>query len=567
MIKSKLVKINEVIKQYLKYFVFNNEMPVSFRENTCKAFPILALKENVFDLELVQSIKEGKIWIFGKLYYFDGITWDYDYEHRFDYKKRFYKLYRLSSYDGKKDPKYVMELSRLNHIIYIWLYGKTGNNEEDVEWAYEELNKWIKYNPVGRGMGWACTMDVALRAINLVVMYSNDDRIERKQLIESIWGHHYFIKDNLENRGRVNNNHYLTDLTGLIFTSIALGDNTSYSFANEELMKELDKQVLSDGVGFEGSTTYHRFDLQLLLYLAIFLSVNKFVVPIKLVEKISKMASFIVSIESGSCIPVFGDCDSSFVLSMDDYEGYNIRYIGNLLKLYRSNIKNIGFFPIKELSSFNFSGYYILSNSSWKSVIKCGCIRGTGGHYHNDQLSYVLFLFGEEIFVDRGLYSYYGNVQVRNDCRSTKSHNCYHLDGIEQNSMNDNELFLLDDTYSGEIIDTSEVSFAGKFLGYNNQCTFVRKCYLNNDCFKEITSYTLLGGEINYYLAPGLLATTISANCIRVKGRSFSIRIECTEEMTITEDICYTAYMKSEQCNVIRLCPQAHEYELKIYEE
>jgi hypothetical protein len=56
----------------------------------------------------------------------------------------------------------------------------------------------------------------------------------------------------------------------------------------------------------------------------------------------------------------------------------------------------------------------------------------SGGHFHNDLLSWELQWNGCDIFVDAGSYTYTPSRELRNAWRSTAAHNTVHVDGMEQ---------------------------------------------------------------------------------------------------------------------------------------
>jgi len=62
-------------------------------------------------------------------------------------------------------------------------------------------------------------------------------------------------------------------------------------------------------------------------------------------------------------------------------------------------------------------------------------ICGNGSHTHNDKLSFVLRLDGEEVLCDSGTGCYTRNPEVRNRFRATAAHNSVMVDGQEQNTI------------------------------------------------------------------------------------------------------------------------------------
>lgn len=123
---------------------------------------------------------------------------------------------------------------------------------------------------------------------------------------------------------------------------------------------------------------------------------------------------------------------------------------------------------LRKLSSQAYPqfGLYIMRHEDNYMAIRCGDIgqNGQGGHAHNDQLSFVLNVGGEEIFVDPGTYVYSSSSRWRNYFRSTACHNTLMVVGEEQNRFDGSNLFkLLNDSHSqclrwepGESIDLFE---------------------------------------------------------------------------------------------------------------
>lgn len=561
-IKNMASKLHDAILLQRKYR--NLKFAVSSDEKPCiNPFPLQYIKERPFDEGLVEKILSNHIILFGKLYQLEVDKWNYDYENNYDWGIRFYKFYRFASYDGKKDPKYALELSRLNHIFYGWSYGKMCSDPAANRWAESSLINWIEKNPIGFGFGWSCAMDVALRAVNLVIMWSHcDDSGFQSVLSKAIREHEVFLLDNLENKGRVNNNHYFTDLIGLAFLSIALNHAENIRFALREIEKEAYGQILADGVDFEGSVSYHRFVFQLLFYLNVLLENNHIHCPFDVRGLLDKMYSFLFSVQSQNLIPLFGDCDNSFLVNMDDYEMSSPKEISSLAALYLKTQRGSG--ETIKRNCFQDAGYYVLENEVFKAVIRCGAIRGNGGHYHNDQLSYVLYVNGEELFIDRGLFSYYGDYKMRNACRSTASHNVYCLDGCEQNHFEEKNIFHLDKRYIGHALGYDGLSFDGVLHGYAGICTFQRKCSMKGSDFLEEDSVSAGGGHIRYFIAPQCDVRRVSTTEVIVTGTSFQVSISSSEEIEVEDTTHFIGYGMGNPCHSLMIRPQNSSCILKI---
>jgi len=224
------------------------------------------------------------------------IDWHCDYKsgYRWD-DQSLYLDVPLSPIAGV-DIKVPREMSRFQHI------GEMGFGDKEVgaNEFFLQLIDWITANPVRRGVNWACTMDVAIRAVNWVWgirIFENEiskyPKIEAaisKSLIE----HGRHIYSNLEYYEECTGNHYLSNVAGLIYISARIPDYKDSDewllFGIQELISEMNRQVYSDGFSHEASTNYHR------LVTEIFLSTSALVERIprqrrKAVEKVNIVKS------------------------------------------------------------------------------------------------------------------------------------------------------------------------------------------------------------------------------------------------------------------------------------
>src|SRR4029078_552846 len=115
-----------------------------------------------------------------------------------------------------------------------------------------QVGDWIDSNPCHRGVNWSCTMDVGIRAVNWIWAFhffrksDNMDGPFTLKLVTSLYEHARFIRQNLEYqtvfvegaRRRLNSNHYLSNLAGLLYIALLfpeLGLGTDAEFAQSEL--------------------------------------------------------------------------------------------------------------------------------------------------------------------------------------------------------------------------------------------------------------------------------------------------------------------------------------------
>ncbi len=182
------------------------------------------------------------------------------------------------------DIKVPWELGRMQYLITLSYAYYLYMNSRNIERArhYEKVFKNIiidfrNSNPPKFGVQWISPMDVAIRAVNIFVAYSFfkqagakfDDNFE-KILLDMLFEHIEFVKENPEWNSGLRGNHYLACISSLLIISTYL-PNSKYTqdlFANSlnKLINELFYQFYDDGGNFEGSMPYHRFCSEMVFY-------------------------------------------------------------------------------------------------------------------------------------------------------------------------------------------------------------------------------------------------------------------------------------------------------------
>jgi hypothetical protein len=162
------------------------------------------------------------------------------------------------------DIKVPRELSRFHHVGALALGGR---DDAAQEFTLQVLD-WIAANLARRGVNWACTMDVAIRAVNWIwgLRFFHDAlcRWPRAalEILRSLREHGLHIQDNLEYCEEGGGNHYLSNVAGLLYIGAACPEFPESDrwvlFALQELVSEMRRQVYPDGASYEASTHYHR---------------------------------------------------------------------------------------------------------------------------------------------------------------------------------------------------------------------------------------------------------------------------------------------------------------------
>lgn len=260
------------------------------------------------------------------------------------------------------DIKVPWELSRMQHLPALGLachfsqLPDRGDARERSVYANEFRNQVLDFvatNPPGFGVNWACPMDIAIRAANLlvardIVLASGAELDHAFEAVfrASLLAHARHVHANLEWSPRFRGNHYLANVVGLLFVAAYLPNSREVEawlvFAFKELLNEMNYQFHPDGSNFEASVCYHRLSAEMVMWgLALLngLPANKLAllnveegglltagVPAWCWSRLAKMADFTQAMTRPDHLVVqFGDNDSGRFLVIGSGERLRAR--------------------------------------------------------------------------------------------------------------------------------------------------------------------------------------------------------------------------------------------------
>ena len=529
------------------------------------------------------------------------INWHKDQISRVEWNpKTYFKLTKTVKGSGS-DIKWVRELSRGAHLVRLGQANQlakvdphTKRDPEDyaVE-AIDQILSWIDNNPWPWGSNWQCTMDVGLRVINWLFTLdlihegqsiANCSRMET--ILLSLYTHGKHIYDNPEKyAGGITNNHYLSDLVAQTILGVSLqffyDSKKWYDDGLINLKKELSKQFLPEsGLCFEASTGYNRLDYELLIALDMVFENREIQIPSWLEETIERIGKSTKQLlKSNGEVPAFGDQDDGRVLDLFPHNYQNQKYLLGWIEHRTTSESPESLWtsgPLDEQEgidsvradafSFKDVGWHGWRMNYWDVTMICGPLgtNGTGGHSHNDQLSFDLAVNGVNICGDPGSFTYTSDPEMRNLYRSTQMHSTVYVDAIEQNSFdslfkrggagkgvlskwerNGNGPFLFEGQFSGPYSHTRELILDQE----NDILAGVDKIEINKS-FKNIY-WTLI-------LSPGVETIQESVNSLRLKFGEVALILSVENNVTsksgfIIDTISYAkSYGVSEVTSRIR---------------
>jgi len=302
------------------------EYPLSIAQQEIEADEICT---HIFDL-----LGSGEV-NFGK-----EICWHSDFKTGFRWNTRTYYLGtgKHVTLDDDSDVKVPWELSRCQHFVtlgkaYWYIKESKVDGEKYAREFVNQISDWIDANPVTLGVNWSCTMDVAIRAVNWIWGYyffcgSQSVTKEFKlKFFKSLFLHGRHIVNNLE-FGRIRGNHYLSDIAGLVYLGIFFHETKEGKKWLEKglnaLKEEMELQVYEDGVGFEGSISYHRLVTELFLSTTLLSRNNGIDFPQWYMTRLERMLEFVLYYtKPNGTAPQIGDNDDGRLHILSNYGNWN----------------------------------------------------------------------------------------------------------------------------------------------------------------------------------------------------------------------------------------------------
>ncbi|PTE11731.1 heparinase II/III family protein [Mesorhizobium helmanticense] len=366
-------------------------------------------------------------------------TFDIDFRHR----------------DDRGDVKYVWEINRLQQLPPLAAHLLLASDDQARAAIEAAIDSWHSANPPFRGIGWASGIEVALRAISLIVTLDLvGDRLgaaTRQRVGEILAASAYWLP-RFPSRFSSANNHLVAELAGQYLISLALG--TESAAARNALLAEVHKQILADGAGAEQTPTYAAFTAELILLCAAAARQAGKPFPPAAEARLAAFADFVAWLPRNAIS--FGDDDEGRVLTLGDEPGY-VRSVaaaihgllgmpGNMPEPddFRSLFFGVPQGPApaaQGLQTFVQGGLSIWRGEMNGRDVELTFDHGPLGylsiaaHGHADALSLTLCIDGEPVLVDPGTWLYGSGGGWRDWFRSTPAHNTLNIDGKSQSIM------------------------------------------------------------------------------------------------------------------------------------
>jgi len=513
----------------------------------------------------------------------------------------------ITRLDDQSDAKMPWEISRSHHLLALARAARVTGDACYRDELQTQLEDWIRLNPAGRGINWVNAMEVSIRAINWVWALNTlpeDLRLDADSqalVVESLRVHARHIAANLEGSPLLRGNHYLADQVGLFVLGWALcGDPDASSWSESsraELEREIQTQVLADGMNFEASTSYHGLAIELLLlpWIVAEWSGQPLSAAYRARLESSVRAALTIRRPDGQ-IPLFGDNDSSRVLPIDEdrtptYDpllwlasgvlGTPAPALGDPDPevVWTAGVE--AFNSASEASvtdstgsvELRNGGIWIMERGRMWLAIRCGDVGqgGTGGHSHNDALSFELALDGVPVFIDPGTFVYTADPASRNQFRSTAAHSTVQVNGLEINPIDPRALFQVAQASGPAVTKWNPDEEVAVWSGYHDgwlrlaeQVVHSRSFELNADGSElrvadKLTGSGFVSGVATLRLAPEFNANVESGRVSIDGPTSASLEIFGADgEALLESGLVASRYGVAVDAQIIRIPIQGH---------
>ncbi len=364
------------------------------------------------------------------------------------------------------DVKYVWEFQRLQFLQAVAAHAFLTNDAAALAFIEQAIVSWYGANPPFRGVGWSSGIELALRAISLLVVSSlvgSSLSIATRTMICTIMSAHVFWLSRFPSRFSSSNNHLVSEDAALLLMSLSCDFLSNKGLEQvsgvcASLAREAGLQIFPDGVPAEQSPTYGALTAELLLLCAFAARGAGIILAPVINERLTAYAEYIYWLaDINGFVPAIGDDDEGRVITLARRES---RYPASVAAAITSFLgcRDIGvpFDPdLRNIlmpgpvtaerpvgtKSFVNGGYTLhrreFTDHSITLLVDHGPLGylSIAAHGHADALAITLNVDDQPIIVDPGTYLYHSGKEWRDWFRGTRSHNTLTVGGEDQSRI------------------------------------------------------------------------------------------------------------------------------------
>ena len=508
----------------------------------------------------------------------------------------------FSTINDRWDKKIPWEKSRLQFLIPLSRKYLINKDKKILEAIENILSDWIDKNPPFYGINWANSMEVGIRAINIIFCAELLGEVLNKELLskinKSLLFHLFYIEVNPEidykiNNGNIKtirNNHFIFGCTGALYICNYFIMTKKSNKYISLLQNEINFQFYADGGNSEHSIPYHFFTFEAYLMVGFLHKIGKINLKIEFLKAIENISIFSKSvIKPDGSIPKFGDNDSGCILWYKDLPSFSTKH--HLIDLAAIVLEKKYLFwsefpsddswlckllynkkaPMKTLNNregyvHKNSGIVVSKNGLNYLCVFLGPNKSqnlTAGHAHNDCMSFDLSINNNDIFSNRGTFTY-ADITNRNVSRKSTSQNVCVIDDHEINGITLDKPFSLDykthsfiDSYeeTGNLLNISFIHDGFQEIGIKKYCRSFNYNSNNGECLITDTFEGNSQHNIKWYFytSNSDVFQKDGRVIIKIQNEQYYLSSENTfDSITINNAVFWPEYGVEVKGNVIR---------------
>jgi hypothetical protein len=363
------------------------------------------------------------------------------------------------------DIKYVWEKSKFSYLLTL-IRNDIRNNEDNSEFVFKEIKRWIHENPPNIGPQYICSQEISIRLFNwsfALFFYQNSKYLDNSLLnmiFRSIELQIDHIYQNINfSKIAVRNNHAISETLALYLISLYfpfLKNAKKYKLMGKKWFEdEIEFQIFDDGSDSQYSFNYHRVKVQLLSFAISSARVHRETFRDCVYLKSRKSLEFLLQVmgnQKNGFLPNFGPNDGSLYFKLNDCDYRNflpqLNALASLLEIkmpifidddsiedefwFTSKLnlsKHISIDINKGINNYDHGGYLQILEIESSSLLKTPLLKFRAAQ--NDLLHLDIWYKGINVFKDAGSYSYNTDIVTSMLFNGISGHNSVSLNGLQ----------------------------------------------------------------------------------------------------------------------------------------
>ncbi|XAL98210.1 alginate lyase family protein [Phycisphaeraceae bacterium D3-23] len=191
-----------------------------------------------------------------------------------------------------------------------------------------------------------------------------------------------------------------------------------------------------------------------------------------------------------------------------------------------------------EQTAYSGMGLFLYKHGRLTTIVRCGEVGqdGNGGHAHDDQLSFVLYVDGEPIVIDPGTGCYTSDPTLRDKMRHVARHNAVSIDnGVRRYAqLRRDGLFRMPDRARSQLLGHSNTGLVGQHRLFGTPTQREFRCWPNELEVGDLPT-ALAGRYAVLHLAAGV-AVTREGGAIMLRKNDIVLRLTISHDAPIEID-------------------------------